>query len=261
MKDFKERYGPWALVTGASAGIGAEFAKQLAARRMNLMLVARRKDRLDQLKEKLEAQFFIQVKTITADLADEKFMEKIRPEIAAVDLGLLINNAGFANTGEFLTNHLEKELELLYVNCRAPMILGHEIGIRLKQRKSGGIIFTSSMVSAAPMPYWATYSASKAFDLFLAEAMHWELKDSGVDVLALCPGGTNTEFQQVANIHLPGMSVKHVVQLALERLGKKSSVIPGVGNRMRYVSLKVLPKFISARAILQVMKRLAKSEV
>lgn len=233
MESFRERYGPWALVTGASAGLGAEFARQLAAKRINLILVARRKERLETLASELEGQYNVEVKAIAADLARSDFMSSIRPVLQTLELGLLVNNAGFGLVGNFLENDLERELEMLNVNCRAPLILAHEVGRQMVERKRGGIIFVSSTSGFTVTPFMTHYAASKAYDLFLGEGLWSELKEHGVDVLALCPGGTRTEFHELAGIKPFGaMPVEPVVSLALRKLGKKISVIAGWHNRV-----------------------------
>jgi short-subunit dehydrogenase len=142
---FKERYGPWALVTGASSGIGAEFARQLAGIGLNLILVARRKQRLEDLARQLESTNKIAVQTIAADLSRADFLPLIASAIDSIEVGLLVNNAGFGLAGEFLDHEIEKELALLDVNCRVPLVLTHVIGRQMAQRKRGGVIFVSSV--------------------------------------------------------------------------------------------------------------------
>ena len=244
MPSFVERYGPWALVTGASSGLGAEFARQLAVRGLNLVLVARRKDRLDQLAQQLSGQHHIQVKTVAADLSQMDFMSLVRPVTAEIKVGLLINNAGFALTGSVLSNPLEKELSQLNVNIRAPLILAHEFGREMLVRRRGGIIFLASIVGFMSAPFMTSYAATKAWHLFMGEGMWAELKRHGVDVLALCPGTTKTEFGQVAGTQMSGgMMPGPVVSLALEKLGKRPSVVAGWSNR----ALVLLEKFAPRR--------------
>jgi len=240
---FKERYGPWALVTGASAGIGAEFARQLACMGLNLILIARRKQRIDELARQLESANKIQVKAIAADLSRPDFLPPIISAIGAAEVGLLVNNAGFGLAGEFLDHELEKELAMLDVNCRAPLILSHTLGRQMAQRKRGGIIFVSSVSGFIATPFEAHYAASKTYELFLAESLGYELKKNGVDVLALCPGSTDTEFHVVAGSRpVAAMSVAPVVDLAIKTLGKKPIAIPGWHNRLLVYLLKFTPR-------------------
>lgn len=240
---FVERYGPWALVTGASAGIGAEFARQLSEMGLNLVVVARRRQRLEDLARDLESRNKVQVRIVTADLSQSAFLPLILSKTESIDVGLLVNNAGFGIAGKFLEHELEKELALLDVNCRAPLILTHFFGRQMAQRKRGGIIFVSSVSGYIATPYESSYAASKVHELFLAESLRYELGKEGVDVLALCPGSTDTEFHEIAGSRpVAAMAVKPVVQLALQKLGKKPAAIPGWHNRLLVYLLKVTPR-------------------
>jgi hypothetical protein len=264
MKSFQERYGPWALVTGASSGIGAEFTRQLAARGLSLVLVARRTNRLDDLARELSKRYNVQIEVITADLSKPDFMSSIRPATQSLEIGLLVNNAGFALTGPVLDHSLEAELSLLDVNCRAPLILAHEFGGKMLERRRGGIIFLASLAGFMSFPMWANYAASKAYNLFMGEAMWGELRDRGVDVLALCPGATRTEFGEVAGVESVGgfaMTVEPVVSVALRKLGKKASVIAGWRNRILYFLEKFMPRRLSLEIRLKIMRRIAKGRL
>ena len=253
---FKERYGPWALVTGASAGIGAEFAAQLAGMGLNLVLLARRKQRMEDLAQQLESRNKIQTKRIVADLAQPDFLPRVIAETQSIEIGLLVNNAGFGLAGKFLDHGLEKEVALLDVNCRAPLILTHVFGRQMAQRKRGGIIFVSSVNGYIATPFTSTYAASKVYELFLAEALGYELSKVGVDVLALCPGSTATEFHQVAGLRpVAAMPVQPVVQLALKQLGKKRVVITGWHNQFLVWLLKLTPRSILAPLAGRVMEK------
>jgi short-subunit dehydrogenase len=254
---FKERYGPWALVTGASSGIGAEFSIQLAGMGLNLVLVARRKQRLDDLARQLEEKNKIQVRTLRADLSQPDFMQAILSVTQSIEVGLLVNNAGFGLAGKFLDHQLEKEVALLGVNCRAPLILTHEFGRQMIRRKRGGIIFVSSVSGYIATPIEASYAASKAYELFLAESLWYELKNDGVDVLALCPGVTVSEFHDLSGIRpVAAMPVSPVVALALKTLGKKPSVIAGWHNRLLVSFVKFVPRWITTAQAGRVMKNL-----
>lgn len=256
MTTFATRYGPWALVTGASSGIGAEFARTLAERGLNVVLVARRAEVIRAAAEDLATRHAVQTRAVACDLGTPDFMTTLGPALADLEIGLLVNNAGFSNTGDLLNNALEHELQLLHVNCRAPLILAHELGAPMKTRGRGGIIFLSSTVGLAPTPTWANYSASKAYDLFLAEALHEELRPFGVDVLAVCPGGTRTAFQEQARLDLDRVPAlarsvvlepSDVVATALASLGGKASVVVGWGNALTAFSGRFLPRRLNAR--------------
>jgi len=254
---FEQRYGPWALVTGASSGIGAEFAHQLAERGLNLILVARRKPRLDDLAQRLEEKNGIQVRTVRVDLSQPDFMPVIHSATRSIEVGLLVNNAGIGLAGDFLDHPLEREIELMAVNCRAPMILTHALGRKMRERKRGGIIFVSSVSGYLATPSEASYAASKAYELFLAESLWYEAGKYGVDVLALCPGNTTTEFHELAGIkNLASMPTRPVVAAALKKLGKKPSVVTGLHNRLLAAAVKFAPRRIVTIQAGRVMKKL-----
>ena len=247
---------PRALITGASAGIGAEFARALATEGFNLALVARRKAVLEQLGQELTRDCGVECLSIECDLAREDFMATLGPSLSGIEVGLLVNNAGFSNTGDLVENDLARELELLHLNCRAPLILAHQLGRTMKGRGRGGIIFLSSTVGLVATPTWANYSASKAYALFLGEAMHEELRPYGIDVLAVCPGGTRSEFQIAAHLDLDRMprvarsivlEPRDVVRTALASLGSKASVVVGWGNAITAFSGRVMPRRLNTR--------------
>jgi short-subunit dehydrogenase len=252
-----QRFGPWALVTGASSGIGAEFARQLAQHKFNLVLVARRKQRLDALAEGLRRDSKIQTKVIAVDLARPDFLHLILAEADAIEIGLLVNNAGFGLTGRFIEHEMDRELDLLNVNCRAPMLLSHVFARQMAKRKRGGIIMVSSVSGYVSTPYEASYSASKVYELFLAEALRYELKNDGVEVLALCPGVTQTEFHELAGSPpVAAMAAGPVVRAALRKLGKKPVTVPGWHNRMLVGLLKITPRRLHTFFAGRTMQRL-----
>ncbi len=248
MNKFQEKYGPWAFVSGASAGLGEGFARELAAKGMNLVLAARRLDRLEALGRELEKQYGIQTRAVAVDLGSEDFLDTVKEQTRDLEIGLLVNNAGFTNSGDFLDNTLEKELLLVHVNIRAAMILAHHFGQAMRERKRGGIIFSASIAGHAAIPFWANYSASKAYDLILAEALGGELARFNVDVLALCPGATRTEFEDYSGFFSSFMAMgpEKVVTQALNKLGKKRTTVVGLINLITVMSYRLLPRPVSA---------------
>ena len=248
MQSLINKYGKWALITGASSGIGTEFAKQLAALNFNLVLVARRKEKLENLSAELIAKNKIETLVISLDLSSPDFLETLKQQTSHLDIGLLINNAGFAITGSFLNDKLENQLSLLDVNCKAPLILSHYFGNRMLSRGSGGIINIASTAAFLPLPYWSNYAASKAYLLSFSEGIWHELKHKGIDVLAVCPGPTQTEFASIAKVNFKGMTANDVVNYALKNIGKKSSTIVGFANQfstffLRFFSRNLMIKF------------------
>jgi short subunit dehydrogenase len=169
MQPFPELFGPWALVTGASSGIGKAFAHRLAAMRMNLVLVARREERLRQLADALHRRHAVTVRVVAADLFAGHFLPRIERATQDVSVGLLVNNAGVATAGNFLDNELDTELALLHINTRAPLMLAHHFGRSMRQRGRGSRIFVLSTIAFSAVPAWSNYAASKVYDLGLAE--------------------------------------------------------------------------------------------
>lgn len=249
MQTLTQRYGAWALITGASSGIGAEYAQQLAAQGMNLALLARRTDRLEELGKKLSEQYGIQYRAIGADLNSDSFLPAVIEQTQDLEIGLLVNNAGFTNHGDFLDNDLAAEERLVNVNCRAATLLAHHFGRLMRDRKRGGIMFTASVVGFTSVPIWATYSGSKAYDLLLAESLNVELKPYGVDVMAVCPGSTRTEFLDYQGFwsKILVMEASDVVRGALKSIGKRPYYIAGWMNKLTIFSFRFIPRWLSAR--------------
>lgn len=237
-------YGKWALITGASSGIGEEFAKRLAKEKFNLIVIARREERLQALAKLLREKEGIEVKVIPGDLTDFNLIERIKNECTGLEIGLLINNAGFGSTGEFISCDPEREAKMVMLNCVVPTILTHHFLNGMIERKKGGIIFLGSMVAFQSTPLMATYAATKAFNLLLGEALWYELKKHKIDVLALNPGGTDTEFQRIASLGTgpAPRTPQQVVETALNALGKKPSVVDGALNKTMTVLGKFLPR-------------------
>lgn len=241
-----KKYGEWALITGASSGIGEEFAKRLASDNYNLILIARREVKLRALAKSLNEKYNIRTKIITGDLTDFNTISKIKKECEGLEVGLLINNAGFGSTGEFVKCDSDLECKMVMLNCVAPTVLTHHFLEEMVERRKGGIIFLGSLVAFQPTPMMATYSATKAFNLTLGEALWYEMKKYNIDVLALNPGGTNTEFQRIASADSGPFvrSVSQVVETALNSIGSKPGVVDGIFNKIMAVSGKFLPRRI-----------------
>ncbi len=239
---FFEKYGNWALVTGASSGIGKQFCYQLADMKFNLVIVARRIDRLNAISAELKKKHNIEVVVVGLDLSQESFMEKLTQATEDIPLNLLVNCAGFAVTGEFISHPVTTDLALLHVNCSAPMLLSRHYGQKMAERKKGGIINIASASAYLPIPFWASYSASKVFLLHFSEALWYEMKKYGVDVIAICPPSTNTEFGSIAKINMPGISAETVVSTALQNLGKKTSITIGFGLSVSMIFMKLFSR-------------------
>ena len=264
MADFKQQYGPWALVTGASSGIGAEFARQLAARGLNLVLVARRQERLEALGAELTTAHGVETRALPLDLTAPDLVTPVLAATADLELGLLINNAGFATTGDFLDQPGETQTRMVDLACRAPVALTHALVPAMKARGRGGVIFTASLMGFGGASWWATYNATKGFDVLLAEGLGAELAPHGVDVLALCPGGTRTEFTDVAGAPVNSrlaqaflMDVEPVVRTGLASLGRRRVAIPGLMNWLSVFSFRFLPRRLATFILGRIVRLLA----
>lgn len=247
MKNFAKKYGKWALVTGASAGIGLEFAHQLAAQGLNLILVARRGDVLSRHAKTLSQKHNIETLPIARDLTDEGAVEALHAELADKDIGLVVMNAGIETTGHFTKTSLQQHAKLETLNIGVPMRMSRLFGEDLVKRRRGGLIFLSSLFGYQGVPMVANYAASKAYILTLGEALNVEMKPFGVDVLVLSPGLTNTEMpsQMPINFNKVPMlisSPSHVVRTGLHALGKKATVVPGITNKFYAWENRFLPR-------------------
>ncbi len=226
LRSMRERYGDWALVTGASSGLGVEFARALARDGVNCVLTARRESRLQELALELERQHGIATRCLTLDLAESDGPDRLADAVKDIDLGILINNAGFGYAGRFEKLDAARLRDLIQVNCVAPVILTHRVIPAMRARGRGAVIITGSAAGRQPMPLHSVYSASKAFDLLFGESLWVEMQAGGVDVLVLEPGSTETEFQQVAGeLAHKGERPAKVVEVAFEALGQQPSVM------------------------------------
>ena len=237
MNDLRSRFGEWAIVTGASSGIGATFARKLAGARINLILAARRIELLHQLQQALTTEHGIQVKSVQVDLARDGCLEPIREACDALDVGLVINNAGTGVPGPFSASDIELEKRMVRLNCVTQIEITRHFLPRMLECKRGGIIFVSSLMGFQGVPFMANYSATKGYLLNFGESLYHECKDSGVDVLVLAPGATETPgkyLHEVDYSKLPvsWMSADDVVDAALDSLGSKAFVIPGLANHL-----------------------------
>jgi uncharacterized protein len=252
----KAWHGKWAIVTGASAGIGDAIAVELAEAGVNLVLTARRRDRLDLLAERLRSQNGIQVQVVVADLALPQAPQQIfdATEGAGLPVDILVNNAGFGEYGEFLRSNLEMEVSMVQVNCAAVVHLTRLFLPAMVERRRGWVMIVASTASYQPVPYLATYGATKAFDRMLAEALAQETKRYGVQVSALCPGPTESEFGQVAGVRSgdkrKSQSATEVARRGLEGLAEgKHWVIPYIAGRFQVFAQRFVPRRVVTGAV------------
>ncbi len=247
-RDFRVRYGPWAVVAGASQGLGEAYAERVAALGLNVMLIARREERLRALADRLTAAHGGEARVLALDLAREDAAAVVEREIAALDVGLLIYNAALSVIGPFLDRPLEAHLGELAVNTRTPMALAHLLGRRMRSRGRGGMIFMSSLASAQGSALTANYAATKAYNLVLAEGLWEELRRQGLDVLACVAGATSTPSYAASAPRKGGvgsatLTPQAVAAEALAALGRQPSVIPGRAYRLSaFVMRRLLPR-------------------
>jgi hypothetical protein len=240
--------GKWALVTGASAGIGVALAKELAAGGTNLVLTARRKDRLDELSASLRSQHKVKTEVFVADLAEAGAPEKIFAftKEKGLDIDLLINNAGFGQFGEFPSVEIQRLLDMVQVNCHAVVHLTRLYLPEMIARHRGDVLILASTASFQAVPYISTYAATKAFDLLFAEGLAEEMKPYGIRVCALCPGSTETEFHVVAGqdqFIRKAETAEKVAHTGLKALAAgKSYVISGLGNYLGAHGERLVPR-------------------
>ena len=241
--------GEWALVTGASSGIGKAIAQELAADGANLVLVARREARLVALGAELSGAHGVQVRTLVADLEQPGAARQVHQFVrgTGVMIELLVNNAGFGDYGEFCELELDRQLAMVAVNCAAVVGLTRLFLPAMVERRKGDILVVASTASFQAVPYQTTYAATKAFDLIFAEGLAEEVKQFGVRVCAVCPGQTRTEFQEIAREPIPGAMSVHtateVARMGLAALAEgKHSVICGAGNTLGMEFQRILPR-------------------
>ncbi|BDE08072.1 dehydrogenase [Vulcanimicrobium alpinum] len=241
-----------ALVTGASSGIGAAFARALAARGLDLVLVARTVPALEALATELRAAHGVTVDVIPADLADQAAPHAILDELAArgIEIGTLVNNAGFATYGELVTLAPERERDEVMVNVLAPQQLTRALLPAMLARRAGAIVNVASNAAFQPVPYMATYGATKAFLLSFSEALAEEVRGSGVRVLALCPGQTETPFFTGIDDARLGRarSPEQVVRTALRALDRgRVVIVDGIANTLLAQSARISPRWLTRR--------------
>lgn len=245
--------GKWALITGGSAGIGVALANELAAGGTNLVLTARRQDRLEELARSLESKYKIKSAVFAGDLADpagpEKIYEFTREQ--KIEVELLINNAGFGAYGELHTVEAKRLLDMVQVNCSAVVHLTRLFLPAMVQRRSGDVLILGSVASFQAVPYISTYAATKAFDLLFAEGLAEEMKPYGIKVCALCPGSTESEFHVVAGqekFMRKAETAEKVARTGLAALAAgKSYVVSGLGNYLGAWGERLVPRRMVTR--------------
>lgn len=255
------RYGPWALVTGASDGIGRDIAREIAARGANVMLVARRQDRLDTLASELRDRFGVDVTVHACDLSDFDAVTELLENTECLDIGMLVACAGFGTSGPMLDTDLADELAMIDVNCRAVAALTKVFAERLAARGRGGIVLMSSIVAFQGVANAANYAATKAYVQSLAEGLRFEMAVKGVDVLASAPGPVDSGFAARAGMYMArAASPAIVARGTIATLGRKSTVRPGLLTKILSAGLAMLPRRGRIFIMRQVMNGMTKHQ-
>jgi short-subunit dehydrogenase len=242
-----DKFGPWAIVTGASSGIGKEFARQLAASGLNLVLVARRLPLLEELGQQLSAEFGVHSRAVAVDLSDEGFLETLAEATRDLDVGLVISNAGATAYGEFLTLERTSLHRSLRLNVTAHLSLAHHYGRGLATRGRGGVILVSSMAGLQGTPYMTDYAAAKAYVLSLGEALHVEFQKLGLHVTVLLPGPTDTPMMANSGTDpndtpMKVMSAQECVAEGLAALGANRAT--HIAGRMNRIMIALIPRSV-----------------
>jgi len=257
------RYGEWALITGASSGIGTAFARAIAGEGIHCVLAARRRDRLQALADELGQAHGIECKVLATDLSKEEEVRRLREETADLPVGLLVNNAGVGYSGRFQDLDPDRMARMVTLNCVAPLLLARAFLPGMLQRTKGALVFVASISSFLPVPYDAVYGATKAFDLHLGEGLWAELRGTGVDVVTVCPYLTRTEFyaaegmgQEAARQAMKrSLDPGDVARTALKNLGRKPTAAPARTTLASWAA-RIAPRRWTALAMRKEMARL-----
>jgi hypothetical protein len=257
---FRDRYGPWALVAGASDGIGEAFARGIAERGVNVLLLARREALLSRLAEQIRAQHGVEARPLVADLTAKDLDARVEAGTRGLEVGLLVYNAGAVHgASAFHERPLEHAQQLVALNCTGPLLLAHRLGGPMRARRRGGIVLVTSMVALSGSAHVAAYAASKSFDWVLAQSLWHELQPHGVAALAAVVGMTRTPSllasQPTFPAGIPPMEPGEVALGALDFLGRGPVWFAGKANRAAAKALGALPR----PALIDTMSRLTAS--
>lgn len=249
--NFKNKYGEWALITGATSGIGAELASQIAAKGLNIVLIARKQDELSKSAQSLESRYRVKTLALSADLSKSEDIDKIFETTKSIPIGLLVLAAGIEVNGAFWKTPIEKELQLVQLNIVSTIKLTHRFIPQMVNKKMGGLLLIASLSGHMPNPYFSNYAGSKAFMLNFGASLHGELTPKGVDVTVLSPGLTKTSM--VANngvdwskTPMKPMEPSAVAEAGINGLGRSLLVVPGSKNKIMAGMAKHMPLSIQA---------------
>jgi hypothetical protein len=258
---FKQRYGAWAVVAGASEGLGAAYAERLAARGLDLVLIARREELLRLRSVQLAEKYGVQIRSLPLDLSLPEAARHIAEATLDLDVGLLVYNAAFSAIGPYLERPVEDHLKEVATNVRAPMELTYYFAQRMLARGRGGILLMSSLSAFQGSAFISNYSATKAYNMLLAEGLWEEWRERGVDVLVCIAGATKTPNYLASSPKQTGrfsdstLDPEQVVDEALAAVGKWPSVIPGRRNRLaNFVMSRLVPRRTAIRFMGRILR-------
>jgi uncharacterized protein len=260
MGNFKEKYGTWALITGATSGIGEAISHQLAGKGLNIILVARKEKELIEKAELLKEKFGIETRCISADLSSKTGRKSIITSTGETEVGLLVLAAGLEVNGAFEKNDIRKELEMVQVNVSSALELTHHFTGPMIKRGKGGVLLVASLSGHMPNPYLSSYAGTKAFTLNFGASLYGELKPKGVDVTVLSPGLTNTPMVADNGVDwsktpMEAMSPVIVAGAGINALGRKLLAIPGGKNKIMAAMARHSPLQILSRMNEKMMRK------
>lgn len=254
----KDKFGPWVVVTGASSGIGKEFARQLAAHGLDLVLIARRVHLLEEIGKQLAKDFGIRYRVLGVDLAEQSSIDKIANATNDLDIGLLISNAGTGKPGKFLTLNKDEHKWFMQLNAISHLSLAHHFGRKFASRKKGGILLTGAMGATEGVPYMASMAGSKALLLALGKSLHYEFRGSGIHITVLVTTPTDTAIVPLLGFNKDTMpmrpiTVEQCVEESLFALrDNRVTVMPGLKFRIAKI---LVPESISRKITGDLMKK------
>jgi uncharacterized protein len=251
----RQAYGKWAVITGASSGIGMELTKRVAEAGINVVMIARTESKLQAIAQELTHSYGIATRVIAADVSEPGGLKWAIEVTNDLEVGMLIVSAGFGTSGPFIQSSIEQEINMLRVNCEALLLLTQHFAKKFAAQGRGGIILLSSIVAFQGVPYAAHYAATKAYVQTLAEGLAAELKQVGVHVLAAAPGPVTSGFESRANMKMTtALSPEDVGVPILKALGKRSTIFPGGLTKILMTGLRTVPRWGKIRIMEKVMR-------
>lgn len=254
-KRLKIGFGEWAVITGASSGIGLELARRVAEAGINVVTVARGEEKLQSVAAELKTDYGVAIRVIAADVSALGGLRLVMDATKDLHIGLLVLSAGYGTSGSFLKSSFEQEIDMLRVNCEAVLVLTQHFAKRFAEQRRGGIVLLSSIVAFQGVPFAAHYAATKAYVQTLAEGLAAELQPFGVDVLAAAPGPVRSGFESRADMKMSNaLQTEDIGVPILKALGKKNTVYPGVLTKLLLFGLRTVPRWGKVKIMGKVMR-------